>query len=293
MYNLLVTASEGAWDLPAYEYDRTRFLEYTAETIQAKFKKLTASAIEELKSFATLFTYEGSDEPVRVGYIRRVKERGRSILIEYEFDETIAPFKFSALSPLKIRLDIADWEMSRTHWAIKDEDLFEILASAGFVDQTLVTTGNQPGRVEEMRFKVAFSFPSERREYISAVADEVKKRLGAGTVFYDKDFAAQLARPNLDTLLQRIYLNNSDLVVVFLCKDYERKEWCGLEWRAIRTIIKNKNDHAIMFMRFDKAEVSGSMSIDGYVDLEEYSPIQAARMIVERARLNELPTIDT
>jgi hypothetical protein len=140
-----------------------------------------------------------------------------------------------------------------------------------------------------MRFKVAFSFPGEKRDYVAAVASEVKKRLGRDAVFYDRDFTAQLARPNLDTLLQRIYLSNSDLVVVFLCADYERKDWCGLEWRAIRTIIKNKNDYAIMFMRFDNADVSGSFSIDGYVDLEQHTPLEAARMIVERVRLNDLP----
>ena len=213
-------------------------------------------------------------------------------MIEYEFDETVASFTFSSVAPLKVKLDIAEWEMSRTHWAVKDEDLFGILASASLVDQSFVGDDHPPGRVEEMRFKVALSFPGEKREYVAAVAAEMKKRLGQGAVFYDKDFTAQLARPNLDTLLQRIYLNNSDLVVVFLCSDYERKEWCGLEWRAIRTIIKNKNDHAIMFMRFDGAAVSGSMSIDGYVDLEEYSPVQAARMIVERVRLNDPPPSD-
>lgn len=289
MYNLLVTAAEGAWDLPAYEYDRTRFLEYTAESLKARFAKLEAPALEELQSLPTLFTYEGDDEPVRVGYIRRIRERGRSLLIEYEFDDSIAPFNYSALKPLEVKLDIDGWEMSRTHWAVKDEDLFELLSSVGLVDASYVGEGRPPGRVEEMRFKVALSFPGEKREYVAAVAVEVKKRLGRNAVFYDKDFTAQLARPNLDTLLQRIYLNNSDLVVVFLCAEYERKDWCGLEWRAIRTIIKNKNDHAIMFMRFDNADVRGSFSIDGYVDLEEHTPLEAARMIVERVRLNGLP----
>jgi hypothetical protein len=293
LYNLLVTANKGAWDLSAYEYDRTRFLEYTTESVQARFRPLTAEAIEELKSFPTLFTYEGSDEPVRVGYLRRIRERGRSILIEYEFDDAIEEFSFDVLQPLLVQLDIGGWEMSRTHWAVKDEDLFAILAEAKVIDEALVESESQLGRVEEMTFKVALSFPGEHREYVSAVAAEVKKRLGAGTVFYDRDFTAQLARPNLDTLLQRIYLNNSELVVVFLCADYEQKEWCGLEWRAIRTIIKNKNDHAIMFMRFDNADVSGSFSVDGYVDCNEYTPIQAARMIVERVRINELPTNST
>lgn len=276
MYNLLVTAQEGAWDVPAYEFDRTRFLEYTAETLKNKFTKLTAKAIEELKSFPSLFTYEGDDKPVHVGYVRTIRERGRSILIEYEFDDSIKPFDFTSLMPLRIKLDIDDWEMSRTHWSLKDEDLFEILATSGLVDTTFVGADRQPGRVEEMQFKVALSFPGEKRDFVASVAAELKKRLGSGTVFYDKDFTAQLARPNLDTLLQRIYLNNSDLVVVFLCGDYERKQWCGLEWRAIRTIIKNKNDHAIMFMRFDGADVTGSFSIDGYVDLDEYTPVLTA-----------------
>jgi hypothetical protein len=179
--------------------------------------------------------------------------------------------------------------MSRTHWAVKDEDLFQHLASTDLVDSSYVGEDRPPGRLEEMRFKVALSFPGEKREYVSAVAEEVKKRLGRNAVFYDKDFTAQLARPNLDTLLQRIYLNNSDLVVVFLCSEYEQKAWCGLEWRSIRNIIKNKNDHAIMFMRFDRADISGALPIDGFVDLAEYAPLEAARMIVERARVNALP----
>jgi len=291
LYNLLVTAAEGAWDLPAYEFDRTRFLEYTVDSLKARFGGLEAQAQEELKSLPTLFTYEGDDETVRVGYIRRIRERGRSVLIEYEFDDAVPAFSFSKLKPLQIKLDIEGWEMSRTHWAVKDEDLFELLASVGLVDASYVGEGRPTGRVEEMRFRVALSFPGEKREYVAAVAAEVKKRLGRDAVFYDKDFTAQLARPNLDTLLQRIYLSNSDLVVVFLCAEYERKEWCGLEWRAIRNIIKNKNDHAIMFMRFDLADISGAFSIDGYVDLDEFTPLEAARMIVERVRLNDLPPV--
>jgi hypothetical protein len=289
MYNLLITSKLGAWDVPAYEYDRHRFGEYTVETLCEHFKTFTPTVIEELKSFPTLFAYEGTEEYVRVGYIRRIKERGQTLLVEYEFENDIPPFRFLAKSDLLIRLDIGDWELNRTHWAVKDEDLFGVLAAAGLANETFVNQGGQPGRVEEINFKVALSFPGERREYIAEIAEELKKRLGAGSVFYDRDFTAQLARPNLDTLLQKIYLNNSDLVVVFLSADYETKQWCGLEWRAIRTIIMNKSDHAIMFMRFDDAQISGSFKIDGYVDLKDFSPIQAARMIVERVRLNDLP----
>ena len=231
MYNFLVTAVEGAWDLPAYEIDRSRFLEYTSASLKTRFVNLDTKSIEELKSLPTLFTYEGSDAAVRIGYIRRIKERSRStLLIEYEFDDHIDQFNYSKLSDHERRLDIERWELSRTHWAVKDEDLFEILASLDLVDSSYVGEERPAGRVEEIHFKVALSFPGEKRPYVSTVASELKKRLGPGTVFYDRDFTAQLARPNLDTLLQRIYLNNTDLVVVFLCAEYEDKDWCGLEW---------------------------------------------------------------
>lgn len=95
MHNLLVTAAEGTWDISAYEYDRTRFLSTTTpDSIKAKFSNLDANAQEELKSLPTLFTYEGDDEVVRVGYIRRIKERGRSIFGQYEFDDEYPGVQF-------------------------------------------------------------------------------------------------------------------------------------------------------------------------------------------------------
>jgi hypothetical protein len=119
------------------------------------------------------------------------------------------------------------------------------------------------------------------------VAETLKNRLGRGSVFYDKYFTAQLARPNLDTMLQKIYLQNSDLIVVFICEEYEKKEWCGIEWRAIREIIKNRSENSVMLMRFDDANIQGLFSIDGYVDLRDHNPSQAAHFILERVRLNE------
>ena len=164
MYNLLVTARDGAWDLPAYEYTRDRFLEYTNDKERTLFKVLTAEHIELLKSFPCLFAYEGESEPVRVGYIRSLKERSRSIMIEYDFESDISPIQFLEIAPIRNLLDIGEWEMNRTHWAIKDEDLFGRLHSAGLADRKFVNPVGRAGKLEELRFKVAFSFPGEVRE---------------------------------------------------------------------------------------------------------------------------------
>ena len=155
MYNFLVTANSNAWDLPAYEYGRERFGEYTAEEIIEKYKALNASDIEELKSFPALFAYEGETENVRVGYIRNIRERKKTVSIEYEFEKGIPEIPFSKIADLKDKLDIGKWEMNRTHWAIKDEDLFSILSSAGLINDSFANLAGQLGRVEELRFKVA------------------------------------------------------------------------------------------------------------------------------------------
>jgi hypothetical protein len=287
MFNLLVTAHEGAWELPAYEYTRDRFLEHTNDKERTLFKTLTAEHIELLKSFPCVFAYEGKTHPIRIGYIRSLKERSRSILIEYEFEQEITPIPFARIEPLRNLLDIGEWEMNRTHWAVKDEDLFKRLYDAGLVDQKFINPVGKTGKLEELRFKVAFSFPGELREKVLEIVNLLKGSLPAGTIFYDDDFTAQLARPNLDNLLQTVYLKNSDLIVVFLSSDYEKKMWCGIEWRAIRGIINNKSDHAVMFIRSDDAEIPGVYTHDGYIDLKRFSANKVADFILERVRLNE------
>lgn len=287
MYNFLVTSHDGAWDLSAYEYDRDRFLEYSAEKEKALFKSFTAESIELLKSFPCLFTYEGCDSEMKVGYLRSIKDRGRVVLIEYEIDPEIQPFNYSNLESISTALDIRKPEMSRTHWAVKDENLFQRLHEAGLVDPKFINHAGESGRLEELKFKVAFSFPGELRDKVNRIASKVKEALPKGSVFYDDDFIAQLARPNLDSLLQNVYLKNSDLVVVFLSGDYEKKMWCGIEWRAIRTIINNKSDHTVMIMRADNTDIPGVFPQDGFVDINRFTPEQIASFVLERVRLND------
>ncbi len=288
MFNFLVVSNTDAWEGFVYELiGRSRFGEYTSEIIRNRFSHFSSKAIEELKSFPTLFTYEGNDEKVKIGYIRSISTGKDSVRIEYEFESFVPEFTFSALASQINKLNIGKYEMSRTHWAVKDGDLFEILSQAGLIDKTVLHSPQLLGRVEDLRFKVALSFPGEKRDYVEEIANELKRSLPRGSVFYDKDFTSQLARPNLDTLLQKIYLENSDLDVVFLSSEYESKEWCGLEWRAIREHIKHKKYNSIMFMKFDDAQIPGVFSTDGYVDLNRWTSKEASQFIIERIRLNE------
>ena len=140
-------------------------------------------------------------------------------------------------------------------------------------------------KIEDIKFKVAFSFPGEKRKYVARVVELLRPHLPKDSIFYDHDYKSQLAKPNLDTLLQNIYRYNAELIVVFLCSEYSKKDWPGLEWRAIRDIIKVKENEKIMFVRFDNAIIEGTFSIDGYIDANQHSEAEVSTFILERISL--------
>jgi hypothetical protein len=136
--------------------------------------------------------------------------------------------------------------------------------------------------LSDVRFRVALSFPGEQRSLVSEVADGLAEVLGRDQVFYDEFHPADLAVQDLDLVVQRIYRNRSDLIVIFLCADYDRKEWCRLEWRAVRDVLKAKRSEQILLIRMDDAEVPGVLSIDGYLDGRKYSPAELTSFILQR-----------
>jgi hypothetical protein len=187
-----MTWEDGGFDSLAFELERGRFGEYTSDELMKRYGPLKPATRERLKSIPTLFVEENLKGLARVGYLTDIRERDHHVLLEYRFDERIAPFPAEKLKPLLLRLNMGGSELFRSHWAIKDEDLLKILSAA---DLTKPETKETPVPIAEAHFKVALSFPGESRTYVSAVAEELKKYLPKGSVFYDRDFTAQLAQP--------------------------------------------------------------------------------------------------
>jgi len=141
---------------------------------------------------------------------------------------------------------------------------------------------SRANRKSKLRFEVALSFPGEARALVEQVAERLSLKIGKDKVFYDKFYKAELARPNLDIYLHNIYHEQSKVIAIFLGADYERKEWCGLEWRAIRDLIKKRRDESIMLFRLDDTDISGLFSIDGYIDTRDLSANEIAELIFKR-----------
>jgi hypothetical protein len=164
---------------------------------------------------------------------------------------------------------------------------YEMVSVRKLIDDVVSQKQRKKGR---KRFRVALSFAGDRREFAKKVADFLGEEFKRDEVFYDNYFGAELARLDLDLYLQQIYHDDSELIVVFLSAEYEKKEWCRLEWRAIRDLIKNRKTRKasdIMPVRFDNTHVPGLFSTDGYVDARDRTEHEVAKLIIERYRLNQ------
>lgn len=136
MYSLIVTAEAGAWDRRRYGIPRSRFGEYTAEGLRARYEALDGRALADLKSMPVLLAYEqGHNLPARVARITRFfHSSGAELRFEYEPFDMIPSIRAESITQLAWELDIGEWEMNRTHWAVKDVDLFEVFRDAGLVE---------------------------------------------------------------------------------------------------------------------------------------------------------------
>lgn len=81
---------------------------------------------------------ENEQTESRVGYITDIRLRQSTIVIEFEFDQVLPPLAPGVVESLRVDIDLGKWELSRTHWAIKDEPLFDVLIKRGLINQNQV-----------------------------------------------------------------------------------------------------------------------------------------------------------
>jgi hypothetical protein len=182
---------------------------------------------------------------------------------------------------------------SRGRFGNTDEKLRQWARWLASQRQAQPTTSGRPAMCEfegarpsAKRFRVAFSFAGERRDFVAKVAETLAKKFGKNAVLYDKYHEAEFARSDLGIYLPNLYHDESDLIVVVLCPDYQSKEWCGLEWTAIHAMLKNRKNDEVMLCRFEHASVTGLYDTAGFIDLDRKTPKQAAEFIIQRLAAN-------
>ena len=286
MYNLFVAGHADAWDGEPWIIERSRCVrEYTSDAVRDAYSKLERAEIDQLKSFPCIFAYESIHRlDPHFGLIRDIAVRPSQdkVRVEYRL-HPVEPFlSADQLKEMTFELDIGEWELHRNHWAVKNVNLPAELKRVGIALPHWAAQTGPSINLEDHLFDVALSFPGEDRDYVRQVAQHLERLLGPDRYFYDQNYTAQLARPALDMFLQAIYRERSQLVVVFASGNYQDKDWCGIEFKAIRELINAREDNRIMFVRMDDGEVEGIFPQDGYVDVRGREPAEIAGFIKER-----------
>ena len=146
-----------------------------------------------------------------------------------------------------------------------------------------------PVREFQERFLVAFSFAGEQRELVRPVVEEVERRLGRSTVFYDEWFEHYIAGEDGDLTLQEVYAERCVLAVVCVSERYGGKPWTKVEHRAIRArqmkAEQARDRLGILPIRVGEGEVGGIPFNSIVPDIRERSPEASAQLILDRLGL--------
>ena len=107
-----------------------RVLEHTEASVLAKFKPNGVIDLQALIALPALFMAESFDDwtqVARVGRIITAKIVGKDVAIEYYYDPAIPALTNILIKGFMADLDMHEFEFNRTHWAVKDVDLFRVL----------------------------------------------------------------------------------------------------------------------------------------------------------------------
>lgn len=146
-FNLLQCYSEYAIDdlengLISITYDSSRFAEYTDESIRLKFKDLKEESFLILRNFPCIICFEDFKDFIAIAKLQNVKlntdtnaltatlkllsDKIRMLKPKEGDNSRYTPI--CDLDKLEKALNFDGWEKTRTHWAIKNSDVFQNLA---------------------------------------------------------------------------------------------------------------------------------------------------------------------
>jgi hypothetical protein len=127
MFNLLVKAQ--SWGDGRDTMLASRAFDYAEKSLVDRFKPGGQLDLVALAALPTIFVREtyGENQVARVGAITRARMNGRGIALDYTYDHGIPPVPNKIFQEFAADLGIEDFQFSRTHWSVKDADLYRAL----------------------------------------------------------------------------------------------------------------------------------------------------------------------
>ncbi|KMV66936.1 hypothetical protein WB66_24125 [bacteria symbiont BFo1 of Frankliniella occidentalis] len=160
MINLIMKVDDEGWRVPAGQLAHSsmplsRYLEYTSDRLSVIFRELNKKVLDELKLIPCMLMTEFENEQhldgrsclysnVRVATIERVEVRGKNLVyaarIHYDYGKVIVD-NYKALAD---RFFFHQFEAQRTHWAIKEATLTEVMTVFGLAPPKVPALDSPP-----------------------------------------------------------------------------------------------------------------------------------------------------
>lgn len=229
--------SGNAWHKSGnYSFERERVFEYSDDS---KPVSTYSKDIQRCRELPCLFSYEDFNGYGRVGRISEITDRGQVVDIAYSLDHRFPPIPIHDKETYK-KFGCERLECYRTHWAVKNIDLFKtvalLLASKVpdvSVSQTMVDELWGPGSRSQAR--VFLSHRAKDRKYASKVAEGLRE-LGHRTFVAHDDIRA--TKEWRDEILH--FLNTMTHFVGLVTDGFHEGSWTDQEigYSFARTDVK-------------------------------------------------------
>lgn len=127
-YNLFIIYGE-QYEGDSFTIEHDRVFEYTNTAIIQKFNQFTLDDIDEIIRLPALLLpeYRDSNQDLKIGFFGKIIDINRTgEYTRFDFNKEIE-INLNLVELHQSELKIEDWELSRTHWAIKRTNLEDIL----------------------------------------------------------------------------------------------------------------------------------------------------------------------
>lgn len=140
--------------------------------------------------------------------------------------------------------------------------------------------------MENYEYDVSLSFSGSERDYVQAVAAELR-RFGP-RLFYDKDFEIEMWGADLNEYLRQVYGRSSRFIVMFVSQAYAATAFPTAERQESFAAAMHRGA-TVLPVRFDDTELPGLGENIAYLDAQKVSPEKLAAAIATKLEAAGVP----
>ncbi|CAK2429341.1 TIR domain-containing protein [Vibrio crassostreae] len=278
MYNLIIGYTGPAEDDNEVVISASRFLEYTDSETQMRYRNLDQTNVLELKGFPALFMQEHCVDGAFIANITSITRINRDYKVTFTRDSNSSVIPKEVVSRLAIELGIDDFEFYRTHWAVKNANLNNVLQTA-FVppvtqDVLEFETKNQPAEVgKEFNTNQVFIVHGHDEHAKNDVKSYVESKGLEPIILH-------LQASGGRTIIEKIdhYSNVGFGIVLYTeCDLGGKRDTLNFKWRARQNVVF---EHGYLIAKLDRhrvaALVKGSVETPNDISGVVYVALDAA-----------------